>query len=200
VGGFNPESFGDIWLGNGETGLQYKLQERRLGIGFIPNALVYHHIPPQRMTVSYLCQRMANEGACDIYSRYHCGIPSVWKLFKDALSIVLRYGRLWLAAWQVKGKTDPDSLLQQLQASRLQSQVRYLGRLMSDRTFHSSLGVKTGLAQSCLKNSLTDVKNTQLGRSGSIGYTKSRNLKFRSAFWAEMVIGWVFRATGMTND
>ena len=45
VGGFNPDSFGDIWLGDGESGLNRKLWKRSELIGYIPDALVYHHIP-----------------------------------------------------------------------------------------------------------------------------------------------------------
>jgi hypothetical protein len=39
LGGFNPESFGDIWLGDGETGLNRKLQKRGLLIGYVPDAI-----------------------------------------------------------------------------------------------------------------------------------------------------------------
>ena len=71
MGGFNPEAFGAVWLGDGETGLIYKLWDHRMLIGYIPEALVYHHIPPERMTVQYLRVRMANQGACDLYSDFH---------------------------------------------------------------------------------------------------------------------------------
>ncbi len=54
MGGFNPEAFGAVWLGDGETGLIYKLRDHRMLIGYIPDALAYHHIPPERMTVQYL--------------------------------------------------------------------------------------------------------------------------------------------------
>src|SRR5215510_5300388 len=76
LGGFNPESFGDIWLGDGETGLNRKLWKRGFLIGYVPDAVVYHHIPPQRMTIDYFRRRMANEGACEVYANCHDGIPS----------------------------------------------------------------------------------------------------------------------------
>ncbi len=69
AGGFNPEAFGDFWLGDGETGLNRKLWELAMFVGYVPGALVYHHIPSERMTVSYMRRRMANQGACDVYTR-----------------------------------------------------------------------------------------------------------------------------------
>jgi glycosyltransferase involved in cell wall biosynthesis len=75
VGGFNPEAFGDIWLGDGETGLYNKLCERGMLVGYVPSAIVYHHIAPERMTVDYLRRRMANQGACEAYSQFHVEVP-----------------------------------------------------------------------------------------------------------------------------
>src|SRR5207244_2638099 len=75
VGGFNPEAFGDIWLGDGESGLNRKLRERRMPIGYVPGAVVHHHIPPGRMTVDYVCHRLANQEACELYTTYHDRIP-----------------------------------------------------------------------------------------------------------------------------
>ena len=71
TGGFNPESFGDKWLGDGESGLVFKLRTRQLLIGYVPEALVYHHIPADRMTCAYACRRMANQGASDEYTSLH---------------------------------------------------------------------------------------------------------------------------------
>lgn len=87
VGGFNPEAFGDTWLGDGESGLNRKLWERGCLIGFVPEAVVYHHIPPERTTTAYFQRRMANEGACAEYARFHRGIPSRPRL-------VLRFGAI----------------------------------------------------------------------------------------------------------
>lgn len=75
LGGFNPDSFGDRWLGDGESGLNRKLWKSNMLVGYVPSALVYHHIPPSRMTRRYLLRRMANEGACTEYAKFHaCGV------------------------------------------------------------------------------------------------------------------------------
>ena len=135
VGGFNPEAFGKIWLGDGETGLHNKLTEKGLLIGYIPEAIVYHHIPAHRMNVEYLCLRMANEGVCEMYARVHKNMPSRWRLFKQAASITLRHSRNWIKASTLQNRTDIESIITQIQAARLQSQVRYIGRLILDEEF-----------------------------------------------------------------
>jgi glucosyl-dolichyl phosphate glucuronosyltransferase len=77
AGGFNPEAFGSQWLGNGETGLLHKLRDAGGRIGYVPDAVAYHHIPPARMTAQYLCNRMALEGACTEYGAFHATAPGV---------------------------------------------------------------------------------------------------------------------------
>jgi glycosyltransferase involved in cell wall biosynthesis len=71
LGGFNPEIYGDRWLGDGETGLNRKIWQRKLSVGFVPDALVYHHIPAQRMTLSYFQRRVSNEAACTEFAHFH---------------------------------------------------------------------------------------------------------------------------------
>ena len=72
LGGFNPEAFGDIWLGDGETGLNRKLWERRARVAYVPEAAVRHRVPADRMTLAYL-RRWARtkQGPADAYSRLH---------------------------------------------------------------------------------------------------------------------------------
>lgn len=70
LGGFHPDSFGEYWLGDGETGLNRKLWARGDLIGFVDDALVFHHIPEERMTVEYFKRRMANEAACTEYAYF----------------------------------------------------------------------------------------------------------------------------------
>lgn len=71
VGGFNPEAFGDIWLGDGETGLLRKVLSAGYKIVYTPEAIVWHVIPESRLTIEYMKRRFANEGACNSYTSYH---------------------------------------------------------------------------------------------------------------------------------
>lgn len=136
VGGFNPESFGDIWLGDGESGLNRKLCDRGMLIGYVPQAVVYHHIPPQRMTVDYFYRRIANEGACDMYARFHQGIPCRFRLIKHAAFIIAKHTKIWAESLLLRGNTDVRSLQIQLHAARTLSYLKYTLRLILDKDFH----------------------------------------------------------------
>lgn len=133
-GGFHPEATGNIWLGDGETGLNQEMWNKGDLIGYVPEAIVYHHIPSSRMTVKYFCHRMANEGACDMYAAYHKGIPGQWTLLKHAMRIVLER-KCWIRPLLYRGKTDHHSLNIQMYAARTQAHVKYILRLMRDKKF-----------------------------------------------------------------
>lgn len=135
VGGFNPEACGNRLVGDGESGLRRKLAERGMLIGYVPGAVVYHHIPPQRMTVKYFCHRMAGQGACDLYTEYHPGIPSFPRLCRRAAGIIARNSRSWISALRRRGRTDKRSLDVQLEAARTQSLLRHVIQLMVDKDY-----------------------------------------------------------------
>jgi GT2 family glycosyltransferase len=149
VGGFNPESFGAVWLGDGESGLNRKLWTREMLIGYVPEAIVYHHIPPSRMTLEYFCHRMANEGACEMYARFHEEGIYWFDLLRYAASLVMRSSKSWIAASLLRGRTDPRSLQIQLNAARTQSRLKYVLRLMFDKEFQTLVLKKDWLNEPC---------------------------------------------------
>jgi glycosyltransferase involved in cell wall biosynthesis len=130
AGGFNPEIFGDRWLGDGETGLNRKLWARGHLVGYVPDAVVYHHVPPERMTIAYLRKRQANDGACDMYARFHVHMPSLAGLARAALGVAIESARDWVAEPLFHGRTDARALRVQLRAARGWSRLQYLLRLM----------------------------------------------------------------------
>jgi hypothetical protein len=133
LGGFNPDSFGSIWLGDGETGLNRRLWEVGALVGYVPEALVYHHVPPERMSPRYFRRRQANDGACDVYALYHrAGVPGAGGLLREGARIVAGAARDWLAAPLLWDRTDPRSLRVQMRAVRSFSQLQYVLRLLVD--------------------------------------------------------------------
>ena len=70
LGGFNPDSYGAFWLGDGETGLQKKVEKSGFKIIYNPKAIVWHVVPKERLTLKYAKRRFFNEGACSSYSQY----------------------------------------------------------------------------------------------------------------------------------
>ena len=82
TGGFNPENTKGVWIGDGETGLNIKIKDLGLSFGFTRKSIIYHMIPPSRMTQYYLNKRMLNQGNCDSYTSYkkykHNKIQVLW--------------------------------------------------------------------------------------------------------------------------
>ena len=132
VGGFNPEAFGDTWLGDGETGLNRKLRQRGMLIGVVPRALVHHHIPPHRMTLEYLRHRMKNEGACDAYAVYHTGLPHGMVLRAHSIGLALAALPFRVIDSVLQGKTDQYAIRMQLRSARVYSRQQYVARLCRD--------------------------------------------------------------------
>lgn len=69
-GGFNPENTQGVWIGDGETGLNKKIKALGYKFAFMGKSLIYHRIPPGRLTQEYFNKRMANEGNCSSYADY----------------------------------------------------------------------------------------------------------------------------------
>lgn len=146
VGGFNPECFGDTWLGDGESGLKRKLNDRQMLVGYVPGAVVYHHIPPQRMTVEYLRHRQVNQGAAEAYTYFHAEGVRRTKVLAYAARIAKDNLRAWAQALIVNGRTDARSLGVQLNATAAKSQLSYAIRLLTDRSFRELVTKKDWLA------------------------------------------------------
>jgi glycosyltransferase involved in cell wall biosynthesis len=134
-GGFHPEATGKIWLGDGETGLNRKLWEKGMLIGYVPEALVYHHIPPERMTPEYFCRRMANEGNCAEYAYFHKGITGIRQLSIRQLYLFARLLSVWGSALSNIIHRDPFARLRtRMYIHHYLSRIRYVARLSRDKS------------------------------------------------------------------
>jgi glycosyltransferase involved in cell wall biosynthesis len=136
LGGFNPDSFGAMWLGDGESGLLRRLLEKGMHVGYVPDAKVYHHIPPERMTRKYLKRWSQNWGATEAYAKYSEGLPSTARLFVDLFSLmILRMPKISYIALKHRGKNDPLSIHRIMWAHCALEQMRYVWRLISSQQF-----------------------------------------------------------------
>ena len=133
VGGFNPDLLGQVLIGDGETGLCRKLWERGMLIGYIPQAVVYHRVPSERMTLEYLRRRMANEGRSDAYSQFHHAIPGRAILVKTACRLIISKAKYIVAGLVLRGRKDRLSLIAQLQSARVYAQLQYIVGLIFDK-------------------------------------------------------------------
>ncbi|NQV76838.1 MAG: glycosyltransferase [Lutibacter sp.] len=91
TGGFNPENTAGEWIGDGETGLNIKMKDLGYKFAYNGKSIIYHMIPPTRMTQSYLNKRMANQGNCDSYTAYKKHIFSKTKLIIKIVSHFKNY-------------------------------------------------------------------------------------------------------------
>lgn len=130
LGGFNPEMFGSDFVGDGETGLNHKLWAAGLPVGYVPGAVVHHLVPRSRMTPRYIRQRLANQQACDLYTRFQRdGLPSRAELVAEAVREVASNARFVAAAPAFGERTDARALFVRVRAASTLARARYLMRL-----------------------------------------------------------------------
>jgi len=145
VGGFNPELIGSFTVGDGESGLNRKLQERGCLIGYVPGALVYHHIPAARMTLEHLCRWQAHLAGAQLYSLYHMHMPSPLKLAVDAARTLLSFAGTSILARYVRTRTNNLAVSLKLRAALESARLRYILRLASDPDFRQMVAHKDWL-------------------------------------------------------
>jgi hypothetical protein len=111
----------------------------------VPDALVYHHISRERMTVQYLRARMANQGACDLYSNYHRTLPKSMSILGRACRLLVKNTGIWISAAVKRDRTDVRSLKVQLEAARTQAQLRYMLKIALNKKFQNFVAKKNWL-------------------------------------------------------
>lgn len=71
AGGFQPENTAGEWVGDGEWGLNLKLD--KIGgykSAYTASSILYHMLPKNRLNQKYINKRLANQGNCDSYTDY----------------------------------------------------------------------------------------------------------------------------------
>jgi glycosyltransferase involved in cell wall biosynthesis len=145
LGGFNPESFGDRWLGDGESGLLRKLWQNGKHVAFVPNAKVHHHIPKHRMTLAYLKHWSRNWGASDAYTKYSPGVPDGSRLFGDLVKLLLGFPKMFYVWLRHSGQRDPLSVHRIMWNSYTREKISYVWRLLTSNEFRRFVGHKDWL-------------------------------------------------------
>ena len=136
-GGFHPEATGNIWLGDGESGLNRDMWAKGDLIGYVPEALVYHHIPPYRMTPAYFRRRMANQGAANVYTRFHYGISGLTGLIMSLIKIILKSLPAFGAAIILRNRTSRIALIAQIRAAEACSEISHTIKLSRDPNYRA---------------------------------------------------------------
>lgn len=139
VGGFNPELIGARTIGNGESGLIVKLRREGFALGYVPGALVLHHIPTHRMTVQYIRKWAWHLGGAVMYERWQGKAVSMRELAADGVRIVRMQGRAMLQDIVVRDRTDREGIDTQFQASMGWCMLNYLWWMLVDPLVKNSL-------------------------------------------------------------
>ena len=84
-GGFHPDAMPEELIkyrGDGETALANTVQAKGYKIMYEPTALIYHRVPPERLTIEYFCRRAFNQGVSESFSeiRLQHGLSSHCRL------------------------------------------------------------------------------------------------------------------------
>jgi glycosyltransferase involved in cell wall biosynthesis len=145
LSGFNPESFGDKWLGDGESGLLRKLWQNGKHIGFVPEAKVHHHIPKRRMTLAYLKHWSRNWGASDAYTKYSQSMPDATRLFGDLITLFLGFPKMFYVWIRHSGQRDSLSIHRIMWNSYTRERICYIWRLLTSNEFRKFVDHKDWL-------------------------------------------------------
>lgn len=70
TGGFHPEYTKDVYLGDGETGLNQDILKNGWLMAYVGKSTIYHMIPPKRMTQKHINKVMGNVGRAASYKEY----------------------------------------------------------------------------------------------------------------------------------
>lgn len=134
LGGFNPEATGDVWLGDGETGLNQKLWARGARVAYVPEAAVRHRVAADRMTLAYL-RRWARtkQGPAVAYGRLH---PFAFRrrgILALAARTVRASGVAILRVFVPPRRLDPASVRRQIAAWVALGELEFYARLLVRR-------------------------------------------------------------------
>ena len=137
--GFRPEMYGTQTIGNGETGLNRDILRRGGLIGYVPEAVVYHHIPPHRMTVDYIRKWAWHLGGSEMYDRWWNRKRSIASLTKEVILIARQYWRKWLRDCTVRHRRDPAAINIRFQASLGWCKLNYVWWMAIDSKVQAAL-------------------------------------------------------------
>jgi glycosyltransferase involved in cell wall biosynthesis len=134
-GGYNPENTGGEWIGDGESGLNRKLQELGYRFGYIGSSITYHMIPTERMTQRYLNKRLANQGNCDSYRDYRLYNYTRFDLARRILSHAKAITAEALKVLVKLSLKEESWRINRARINYFKNRIEYDFRLMTDRNW-----------------------------------------------------------------
>ncbi len=140
--GFHPELFGSKMIGDGEAGLYRDIWGQKGLIGYVPNAVVFHHIPFERMKIDYLLLWASNLGKEHMFGRWWKKERTPGRLLKEFFLITGKYGKFWLKCVGVGRRLDQAAIDIKYQSSIGWGMLHYLWWMISDPQVQEYLDMK----------------------------------------------------------
>ena len=137
--GFHPELYGDRTVGDGESGLVEDLLAHGGLIGYVPEAVVYHHIPPQRLTTDYLRKYARHYAGAFMFREWWKKPRTTGALVKGLWRVLREHAGVWLQDRRARHRTDPASLDVQFRAEIGRYKLKYWRWLRSDPVIQAAL-------------------------------------------------------------
>jgi len=140
--GFHPELVGEKTIGDGESGLNQELIDKGYLIGYVPEALVFHHIPSRRMTIGYLRKWAWHSGGAQMYHRWRSRKRSFLSILKEIVSILLEHFRVWITSFLIRNRRNPSAIDVQFQSSLGWCKLNYVWWMLTDPKVQEALDMK----------------------------------------------------------
>lgn len=147
VGGFNPDVFGAVWLGNGEVGLQNKVRKAGYKTLYVPSAVVHHYVPSSRLTLDYMRRRFVNEASSSVMSYYQAEHPTRMQLLRRACHTAVDAAQSKITAWRRKHFKDHAYYYYELTGCQQWKEALCYLRLVYDSAFRRYVGRQDWLSR-----------------------------------------------------
>jgi glycosyltransferase involved in cell wall biosynthesis len=131
AGGFNPDQVNDVLIGDGETGLCYKIHKAGWKMVWVPAAIAWHlQKVSKNATLSDMKRRFANNGVSSAYHYFKYIRPSRLKLLYLSIYNYLAFLKFILSSLVYRVRNMTGYIDRQLKAARNAGTSRYFFRLV----------------------------------------------------------------------
>jgi hypothetical protein len=131
-GGFRPELIKSAAVGSGEWGLLLAIREGNAPVGWVPDARVFHRIPPGRLEPRYFERWGRMESAARMFERWHGTPRNLASLAADLGRIVRMNWRSWVRAARVRRAPDARTIALRGDALKGLYEAEYLWKIIAN--------------------------------------------------------------------
>lgn len=133
LGGFNPECMKDRWVGDGEAGLIRRIHAARLKVVYAPEAVVWHIVTNERVSLEGMKKRYANYAAAHSCSDFKMHRPGKLKLISSAIFFFMNSYKHRLLGWKDRFLKKDLYYFRQALASYNKNKSLYEFKLVFDK-------------------------------------------------------------------